>query len=113
MPYPVRVPHLSEKGYILNRNIYLWHSQPVWPQPLPLGWPSAQALEQYDLPLFSMASVRLTTHKQEGQAHFIWVMVVIWDSPDKLVFLYIHLNIYSDVCQGNVKTLLQKMDRSR
>ncbi|WP_445241717.1 hypothetical protein [Microcoleus vaginatus] len=72
----------------MKPNIYLWHSQPVWPQPLPLGWPSAQALEQYVLPSFSMASLTLTTHEHEGQAHFVWVAVVILNSPGGVVCLY-------------------------
>jgi len=63
---------------LLKLSIYLLQPQPLLPQAVPLGCPSAQAVEQYCLPPFSMAAVRLTAHRQEGQAHFVWVAVVIW-----------------------------------
>jgi DNA-binding transcriptional ArsR family regulator len=71
-------------------------------------WPVAQAVEQYCLPFFSMAVLRLTAHKQEGQAHFVWVAAVILDSPGGFVWVYEYMNIYSEICQGNVKSFADR-----
>jgi len=50
--------------------------------------------------------------RQEGQAHFIWVTVVILVFPRGFVSLYLYVNTYSDMRQGYVQVLLQKVCRS-
>jgi hypothetical protein len=43
--------------------------------------------------------------RQEGQAHFIWVTVVILVFPRGFVCAYLYVNTYSDMSQGYVKAL--------
>jgi len=38
--------HFPLGWYCRQISHYWWHSQPVCPQPLPSGWPSAQEFEQ-------------------------------------------------------------------
>ena len=84
----------------------------MWPQPLPLGCPSAQAVEQYCLPAFSMASVRLTAHRQEGQAHFVWVAVVILLFPACFGIL-IYEHIFRNKSRGCKISNLKSIDRTK